>query len=43
MRVGEVAGIPVSVEQGLQFKRIDRRPSDAELASMFEILWKPAP
>lgn len=41
MRVGEVAGIDVTVEQGLTFNRIERAPTDEELHTMFELVWRP--
>ncbi|MFO1184564.1 MAG: ABC transporter substrate-binding protein [Bauldia sp.] len=41
MRLGEVGGIDLSVAQGLQFKRIERTPSAAELGRMFQIVWRP--
>jgi NitT/TauT family transport system substrate-binding protein len=42
MRVGAVVGVDVSVRQGLQFKRLDRAPTDAEIGAMFEVVWTPA-
>jgi hypothetical protein len=42
MQVGDVGGIDVSIAQGLQFKRIAQRPTAKQLASAFDIVWKPA-
>jgi NitT/TauT family transport system substrate-binding protein len=39
--VGEVAGVDASVKMALDFGRIERAPTDEELASMFDIVWQP--
>jgi NitT/TauT family transport system substrate-binding protein len=36
-----VNGIGLSVEQGLQFKRIAQRPTAEQLAAAFDIIWLP--
>jgi len=36
-----VNGIDRSVEQGLQFKRISKQPTDEQLAAAFDIIWTP--
>lgn len=41
MRVGNVTGIDVTVDQGLEFGRIERAPTKAEIDEMFEVVWKP--
>ena len=41
MDIGDVAGIDVSVQQGVAFKRIARAPTAEELARMFETVWRP--
>lgn len=39
--VGEIAGVEVSVRMALDFDRIDRVPTEDELADMFDIVWQP--
>jgi NitT/TauT family transport system substrate-binding protein len=41
MQVGDIDNIDVSIAQGIQFKRIDRQPTEDELKRMFDVVWKP--
>ena len=42
LQVGPIQGIDFSVQQALQFKRIQRTPTEQELANMFDIVWSAA-
>jgi NitT/TauT family transport system substrate-binding protein len=42
IHVGEILGVEYSIKQGLDFDRIDRAPTDEELAKMFDIVWSPS-
>lgn len=39
--VGEISGLEYSIEQALEFNRIDRAPTDEELARSIDIVWSP--
>jgi NitT/TauT family transport system substrate-binding protein len=41
INVGEILGLEHSIKQALDFDRIDRAPTDEELAKMFDIVWSP--
>jgi NitT/TauT family transport system substrate-binding protein len=42
LQVGEIRGVEYSIQQGLDFDRIDRAPTEEELANMFDIVWSPS-
>jgi hypothetical protein len=41
MQVGEVAGLEFSIQQGLEFNRIDRAPTAEEIGRAFDTVWSP--
>jgi NitT/TauT family transport system substrate-binding protein len=41
LRVGEIAGLEFSIQQGLDFNRIDRAPTPEEIARAIDIVWSP--
>ena len=41
LRVGKVSGLEVTIQQSLQFRRIERAPTSEEIARMFDVIWTP--
>ena len=41
LQVGEVAGLEFSIQQGLEFNRIDRAPTAEEIGRAFDTVWSP--
>jgi NitT/TauT family transport system substrate-binding protein len=41
MDVREIVGLDVNVQLALEFKRIDRAPTNEEIAHLFDPIWKP--
>jgi NitT/TauT family transport system substrate-binding protein len=39
LNVEEITGLETTISQGLAFKRIEREPTEAELAAMFQTIW----